>query len=227
MDREIVIIEDEERIASLLKDYLEASGYVCRIFLDGISGLTYVTNNSPLLILLDLMLPGMDGREICTKVRKISNVPIIMLTAQVQEDERLQGLNLGADDYICKPFSPREVVARVQAVLRRSGDIGVASSQSTENDKNIQVTDGCNLTYNGMQVQLTAIEARIFIYMQERPERILSRGQLMSAAYEDGRVVSDRTIDSHIKKLRLKLIEIIPDKEVISSVYSMGYKYLS
>ena len=218
--KKILIIEDEIRIARLLSDYLQAAGMDTESHDNGIDGLACAQCKKFDLILLDLMLPGLDGVEVCTQLRKVSAIPIIMLTAKVEEEDRLKGLLLGADDYICKPFSPREVVARVQAVLRRT-------SQKPIDEVNKLTLDEKTLTANlsDKSVQLTLIEFRILNYLKIRAGQVLSRRQIMDGAYEDGRVVSDRTVDSHIKKLRIKLAFICND-ECIFSMYSVGYRYI-
>jgi two-component system response regulator BaeR len=168
------------------------------------------------------MLPGRDGLEICREVRAFSRVPIIMATARVEEIDRLLGLELGADDYICKPYSPREVVARVKAVLRRARTDPGASPP----DKGLVLDEaGFRVRSPSGEVQLTTLEFHLLAALYREPGRILSRGQLMDRIYDDQRIVSDRTIDSHIKKLRKKLAELRPDEELIHSVYGAGYRY--
>ena len=184
----------------------------------------------PTLILLDLMLPGKDGVEVCKEIRKFSHVPIIMLTARVEEIDRLLGLELGADDYICKPFSPREVVARVKAVLRRWQVIEPISMAVTESATDaiaglVLDRDRLLVKYGQQETTLTLVEFELLDALRQYPGRIFGRNQLMEKVYPDNRIVSDRTIDSHIKKLRKKLSEIAPDQELIHSVYSVGYKF--
>ena len=175
----------------------------------------------PDLILLDLMLPGTDGLSICREIRKISQVPIIMLTARVDEIDRLLGLEIGADDYICKPFSPREVVARVKAVLRRT-----APPASTEDAQSLTISeDTAQILFNGEACSLTSVEMMLLKTLNSQAGRIFSRNQLMTRIYPDNRIVSDRTIDSHIKKLRQKIHALDNHREYIHSVYGIGYKY--
>jgi len=220
MSQHILIVEDEMKIASLLQDYLVQSGFEVSVLNDGSEVEDWLANNSTSLMLLDLMLPGKPGAEICKDVRKASGLPIIMITAKVEEIDRLLGLELGADDYICKPFSPREVVARVKAVLRRA--------ESTENlsDKGLVLdTDTYKATINGQDLNLTAVEFQLLKVLSDQPGRMFSRSVLVDKIYNDGRVVSDRTIDSHIKKLRKKIAEKLPDVELIHSLYAVGYKF--
>lgn len=216
----VFIVEDEQQIADILNDYLQASGYETRLINRGNEVIPSFRKDNPDLILLDIMLPGKDGMTICKEIREFSDIPIIMLTARVEEIDRLLGLEFGADDYICKPFSPREVVARVNAVLRRFNNKMVIDNYQIQlNDNNYKVEVGTN------NVELTAVEYKLFKYLYSHPGVIFSRAQLMEQIYDDHRVVSDRTIDSHIKKLRKKINSLISDQEFIHSVYSVGYKY--
>ncbi|WP_448872650.1 response regulator [Desulfobulbus propionicus] len=215
----ILIVEDEQRLASLLADYLAAAGMSCHWLAEGTGVVAQVRQQPPDLVLLDLMLPGRDGMEICADIRRFSQVPIIMVTARVEEIDRLLGLELGADDYICKPYSPREVVARVKAVLRRTG--GTRSmSQGLEIDE-----PAMRVRLDGRLLDLTAVEFNLLAFLVARPGRIYSRDQLMEHIYPDRRIVNDRTIDSHIKKLRRKLEQAAPGRELIRSVYGVGYKF--
>ena len=217
----IAIVEDESKLATLLGDYLQKDDYETSIYQDGTEALDALQQESPDLILLDLMLPGTDGMTICREVRKTSSVPIIMMTARVEEIDRLLGLELGADDYICKPYSPREVVARVKAVLRRTGSIN-----TTPTDENFVLLENEALVkVKGQTCSLTQIELGLLKTMVAHPGRIYTREQLMHRIYTDNRIVSDRTIDSHIKKLRQKLKTLDNDSEYIHSVYGIGYKF--
>jgi two-component system response regulator BaeR len=218
----VLVVEDEDKLARLLVDYLVAAGFSADSLGDGRAVVPWVKANSPDLIILDVMLPGRDGLDICREIRSFSRVPIIMATARVEEIDRLLGLELGADDYICKPYSPREVVARVKAVLRRSRPDPAdapAGNGLTLDEAGFRVRSPSG------EVELTAVEFHLFAVLYHEPGRILSRGQLMDRIYDDQRIVSDRTIDSHIKKLRKKLTELRPDEELIHSVYGAGYRY--
>ena len=225
----ILIVEDEEKIASLLADYLAKAGYQTTIMHEGTEVVSTVKNNHFDLILLDLMLPGKDGLTICREIQEFSNIAIIMVTARVDEIDRLLGLELGADDYICKPFSPREVVARVKTILRRINPI-LPLSNNTDITEQIPTatlelnTENYQATINQHPVELTAIEFNLLNILASAPGRIYSRSQLIDMVYQDNRVVSERTIDSHIKKLRKKLNTIESDNELVQSVYSVGYK---
>ena len=218
----ILIVEDEPKIAALLADYLSAQGGLhSKIVERGDEVLRQFHSEQPDLVLLDLMLPGLDGIEVCKRLRAESNVPIIMVTARVEEIDRLLGLELGADDYICKPFSPREVVARVKAVLRRSEMVKAGTqSHGLEMDGEKFIA-----RLNGMELALTPVEFALLQMLSIHPGRVFSRDQLMNGMYSDYRVVSDRAVDTHVKNLRRKLAEASGIEEMIKSVYSLGYRY--
>lgn len=218
MSKRILVVEDEQSIARLLLDYCRHAGYEPTLSLDEQEILSTVERGMVDVLLLDLMLPGMDGLDLCQRIRRISNVPILIISARVDEVDRLLGLELGADDYICKPFSPREVIARVKAILRRQ-QTGPGRGNGLELDPTrLQVT------WHGRTLTLTTVEFALLDALAERPGQILSRQQLMDRIYTDQRVVSDRTIDSHVKKLRQKLGETFPDTRFIESVYGAGYR---
>lgn len=222
MGEVILIVEDEEKLAAVLRDYLEQAGLDSFCLGDGKAVTAWVREHTPDLILLDLMLPGTGGLDICKEIRAFSSVPIIMTTARVEEIDRLLGLELGADDYICKPFSPREVVARVKAVLRRTGGGTPARPTGLVLDESRYLA-----TLHGHNLELTAVEFKLLQFLASHPGRIFGREKLMDHIYPDERVVADRTIDSHIKKLRKKIAAVSPDEELIHSVYSVGYKFES
>lgn len=221
----ILIVEDEPKIADLLQKYLQNANFQTDWLANGTEVSAWVKAHSPALILLDVMLPGKDGLSVCKDIRQFSGIPIIMLTARVEEIDRLLGLELGADDYICKPFSPREVVARVKAVLRRWESVTHASQTDTAPGALVLERDRLIVRSGQAEVSLTLVEFELLEILYKQPGRIFGRDQLMSKVYSDNRIVSDRTIDSHIKKLRKKLSEILVNQEVIHSVYSVGYKF--
>ncbi len=222
MSSPILIVEDEPKLAQLLIDYLKQSGFDVAWVDNGLDAVAAVKANNPQLILLDLMLPGKDGMDICKDVRQFSRVPIIMVTARVEEIDRLLGLELGADDYVCKPYSPREVVARVKAVLRRmQPDLSALTHKA-----GLSLDDArYKVQKDGQELSLTAVEYGLLKILHSEPGRIYSRDQLMTAIYQDHRIVSDRTIDSHIKKLRKKLSVLLTEGDLIHSVYGVGYKF--
>ena len=217
----VLVVEDEPKIAQLLVDYLLQANYPTHHIGNGGEVVPWVRDHDPRLILLDVMLPGRDGMSICREIRGFSDVPIVMVTARVEEIDRLLGLELGADDYICKPFSPREVVARVHAIMRR-----VASQQSAGGAYlGIVVDREHHRAYvNGHALDLTPMEFRLLGVLLDHPGRVYSRNQLMDRVYKDSRAVSDRTMDSHIKNLRRKVRECQPHEEVIRTIYGVGYK---
>lgn len=217
----ILIVEDEEKLALVLQDYLQQSHYETTIIADGAKVIPWLKMHKADLVLLDIMLPNKDGMDICREIRVFSNVPVIMITARADEIDRILGLETGADDYICKPYSPREVMARIKAILRRNA---VRDNQAGV-DNSLQLNpDNLTLSISGKVLELTAVEFQIMGVLWARPGKIFSRTQLMELIYADHRVVSDRTIDSHIKKIRKKIHEIAPAKELIYSVYGVGYK---
>jgi two-component system response regulator BaeR len=219
----ILIVEDEQKLSRLAVDYLHNAGFVTETLSNGDAVLPSVKQRMPDLILLDIMLPGKDGMTICREIRNFSQVPIIMITARIEEIDRLLGLEFGADDYICKPYSPREMVARVKAVLRR-----LQPQRLESKDLSDGVTldaDRFRVSAAGREVELTAVEFQLLQTLFRRPGHIFSRSVLMDLIYPDQRIVSDRTIDSHIKKLRKRLEDLLPGQELIHSVYGAGYRY--
>ena len=227
--QEIIIVEDERKIAELLRDYLLNAGYQVCILDDGTDAVEVIERNQPACVILDLMLPGKDGLQICRELRQSSDIPIIMVTARVDEIDRLLGLELGADDYICKPFSPREVVVRVRNILKRVVQQAGMSADTNEPVSVIRYRDlmldseSMECEIEGKPVTLTLVEFRLLSAMLTRVGKIFSREQLMNEAYTDGRIVSDRTIDTHIKNLRKKL-DAVSQQEYVYSIYGVGYK---
>ncbi len=220
MSARILIVENEPGLTVVLRDYLNQAHFETDCLDNGLEVVPFVRAQAPDLILLDLTLPGKDGMDICREIRSFSNVPIIMVTARTEEIDRLLGLELGADDYICKPFSPREVVARVKTVLRRAG-----GSEATP-DQELVLDEACHrATLVGQVLPLSTVEFKLLHLLATHRGRIYSRSQLMDEIYDDHRVVFDRTIDSHIKKLRKKIVAVVPDREFIHTVYGAGYKY--
>ena len=217
--RRILIVEDDPKTGSALAMYLRHAGYEPRIAMTGTEGLARARGERPDLVILDLMLPGLNGLEICRALRAESKVPIIMLTARSTEDDKLRGLELGADDYVTKPFSPREVVARVKAVLRRS----------EEKDAGVPLIDGDlsvdperhECVVRGQNVDLTAAELRILAAFMRSPGRVFTRDELMH-----GEEALDRTIDVHIKNLRKKIEADRANPVRIVTVFGVGYKYV-
>lgn len=221
----ILVVEDEEKIAQILVDYLERENYQVKVLSTGTEAVETIRSSAPDLLILDLMLPGKDGLTICREVREFSRVPIMMLTARVDEIDRLLGLELGADDYVCKPFSPREVVARIRAILRRLEHVAPMQTDGSLTYREITLdVSRFECRVNSTVVELTPVELRMLQGFITQPGRVFSRDQLMDVCYADERVVSDRTIDTHIKNLRRKLAKENGDEELIHSIYGVGYK---
>jgi two-component system response regulator BaeR len=218
----VLVVEDEPKIAALLVEYFQMAGWRASVLVSGARVAGWIGEHEPDAVVLDLMLPERNGFEVCREVRAFSNVPILMLTARVEEIDRLLGLELGADDYICKPFSPREVVARVRAVLRRVA--AAAPGATAPRAPSIEFDDEAfQARCEGQSLGLTRVEFRLLRKLLERPGRVLSRARLLDALYEDYRIVSDRTVDSHVKNLRRKLQARGVDG--VASVYGVGYRF--
>ena len=218
----ILIVEDEPKLAQLMIDYLQASNYRTHHIADGNEVLNYVQHSPPDLMLLDLMLPGRDGLTLCREIRRFSELPIIMVTARTEEIDRLLGLEIGADDYICKPFSPREVVARVKTILRRVK----RSPEEAQLASHLLIDEGrFQASWREQQLELTPAEFRLLKTLALEPGKVFSREQLLNHLYDDYRVVTDRTIDSHIKNLRRKLESLDSEQPFIRAVYGMGYRW--
>lgn len=214
----ILIVEDETDLAAIIADYVRAAGYQAHCVSDGNAALAYFRAHAVALIVLDLMLPGLDGLAVCRDVRGSGSVPIIMVTARVEEIDRLLGLEAGADDYVCKPFSPRELVARIKAILRRTGSPRDARLPVTIDDATRTVV------VRSRPVALTASEFALFAAMARRPGVIFPRAKLLDLACRDRYDVTDRAIDTHVKNLRRKLAVAAPDLELVHSVYGVGYR---
>ena len=221
---QVLVVEDEPRLARLLADYLHAAGLRAAVLHDGLAVLPMVRERMPDLIVLDLMLPGRDGLSLCRELRGFSDVPILMLTARVEEIDRLIGLEAGADDYVCKPFSPREVVARVKAILRRQRRDGAAAAATTAQGLVIDA-ERHEARVDGTPLDLTPLEFRLLQALAGAPGRVFSRDQLLDRLHDDQRALSDRAVDSHVKNLRRKLERVLPGREPIRSIYGVGYKF--
>jgi len=218
----VLLVEDEPRIAEIQLTYLKQAGLRTHHLPRGDQVVDYVRASAPDLIVLDVMLPGLDGVSVCTALRAFSNVPIIMVTARVDESDRLLGFEAGADDYLCKPFSPREMVARVQAQLRRAPSVAARPSQLLRIDPEQQ-----RAYWKDVGLALTAQQFRLLQVLAGQPGRIFSRAQLLEQAFPHGEQLFDRAIDTQIKNLRKKLAAEIPGEEFIHSVYGVGYRFES
>ncbi len=220
--RTVLVVEDDEKIAALLQDYLRASGFQAEHLADGTGVAARVRQQAPSAVILDLMLPGMDGLEVCKALRRFSSVPILMLTARIDEIDRLLGLELGADDYVCKPCSPREVMARIRALVRRAE--GRVAGEPANGGFTV---DGAaqRVRLGDKALPLTPVEFRLLRTLLEQPGRVFSRDQLLDAIHEDFRDVSDRAVDTHVKNVRRKIAAAAPALECIHSVYGVGYRF--
>ena len=226
MPKTVVIVEDDKDTAEIVRMYLASDGHRVLVANDGISGLELARQSSPDLVVLDLMLPGMDGMQVCRALREESDVAIVMLTARVGEEDRLAGLELGADDYVVKPFSPRELAARVRAVLRRTArdPLDQGPEELDSGDVRIKVRER-SVSVAGEQVRLTPTEFRLLVALLQEPERIFTREQIIRRAFGDEYDGFDRTVDAHVSNLRRK-IEAGGGTRRIETVYGVGYRWV-
>jgi two-component system, OmpR family, response regulator BaeR len=218
--RTVLVVEDDSKISQLLLDYLRDAGFAATAIADGRLALAHIKANPPAAIVLDVMLPSMDGITVCRAVRKYSDVPILMLTARIDEADRLIGLETGADDYVCKPFSPREVVARIRALVRRAdGTLRTTSTVWTIDEP------GLRIAWRNEWLTLTTVEYRLLRALLLAHGRVFSRAQLLASCGGSMRDASDRTIDSHIKNIRRKLEAVEPGCPCVVAVYGAGYRF--
>lgn len=223
-NKTIVIVEDEHKIANVLKKYLEHAEFNVIVLEEGQKAVETIKKVDPILCILDLMLPDIDGLSICSSLREFSQIPIIILTQKDHEEDRLTGLNLGADDYICKPVGPREVVARVQTILRRAySKKNIQDSERIEYKDIILLLEQFECYICGQKIELTPLEFKMLETFISHPKRVFPREKLMDLCYQNIRVVSNRTIDTHIKNLRKKLLSATGEQK-IASIYGKGYK---
>lgn len=221
LQRTVLVAEDDPKTAQLLADYLVQAGYIAQICSDGLAAIASARSTPPSAMLLDLNLSGCDGTEVCRQVRTFSAMPIIMVTARVDEVERLIGLEIGADDYICKPFSPREVMARLAATLRRADGLLLGGSTVVWRIDD----EGQAIAHRDQWLPLTPVEFRLLRTFLKQPGRVFAREQLLDKAHEDFRDVSDRAIDSHVKNIRKKMASAGADPELLASIYGVGYRF--
>ncbi len=215
----ILIVEDELELATVTEKYLHHAGFDTQIIGNGLVVVNWVKQHRPDVILLDIMLPGLDGLTICQEIGEFSDTPIIMTTAKVDEIDRLIGLEAGADDYVCKPYSPREIVARVKICLRRMNKLDTFNDPVSIDEQRLSIT------LNGQTIVPTALEFNLFRLLYHNPRRIYSRQHIIDHIYYDYRIVSEQTVNSHIRNLRKKLTELSPDYALIHSIYAVGYRY--
>ena len=224
--KHVLIVDDEKRIREVVEYALQKDGFRVSSAADGLAALAAVERDAPDLVVLDVMLPGLDGLSVCKKIRSQGQTPILFLSARADEVDRIVGLELGGDDYLVKPFSPRELVARVRAVLRRFD----AASDRAKDPQPQAMRHGLLMldaerheaTFAGQRVQLTATEFQVLAALIERPGIVLSRGQLLQRAYSDDEQVTERTLDSHVRRIRAKFRSVGGDP--IATVHGVGYK---
>jgi two-component system response regulator ChvI len=228
----ITLVDDDENIVTSVSLALESQGHAVKAYFDGASGLAALENDPPDLAILDVKMPRMDGMEVLRRLRRASDLPVIILTSKDDEIDELLGFNLGADDYMHKPFSQRLLIERVKAVLRRAnggvGDEDEPEATAPRALKRGQLTlDPArhDCLWNGLPVKLTVTEFLLLQALAQRPGFVKSRDNLMDAAYDDQVYVDDRTIDSHIKRMRRKFREVDPDFDAIETLYGVGYRY--
>lgn len=223
----VLVVEDEKNISHVIKAYLEKEGFDVTIAIDGNEALEMFSKEEFHLIILDLMLPKLSGEEVCTTIRGTSDIPIIMLTAKVEEDDKIEGLSIGADDYVTKPFSPRELVSRVKALLRRSyRELSpLAEKLSFNNEELVVNVDKMIVKKDGKNVYLTTNEFKILIALLTNPGQVFSREQLIEIAFGYDYDGFDRTVDTHIKNIRQKIENDPKNPAYIITVYGAGYKF--
>lgn len=216
----VLVVEDDRKISALLINYLRAEHYDAIPVYDGLDAVQLVEQLQPNAVILDWMLPSLDGIEVCKAIRERSDVPILMLTARIDELDKLIGLDSGADDYVCKPFAPREVVARIRGLLRRaSGHVKTANCPWVIDDQAFRVI------WRGHCLPLTRIEFLIFRMLLNRPNRVFSRDQIVQLLYDSQKEINDRSIDTHIKNIRKKIQFVDINNDCIVSVYGVGYRF--
>jgi DNA-binding response OmpR family regulator len=222
--RPILVVEDDRNIAALVEQYLTREGFTVLRAADGPAGLTYARREDPALVVLDVMLPGMDGWEVCRELRRDSDVPILILTARADETDRVVGLSIGADDYVVKPFSPRELVERVKAILRRTQGRAQTPEAVSVFGPICLDADKHSVTMNGEAVALTPSEFKLLQTLMSYPGKVFTRGELLDRLYSDGGDVIDRVIDVHMGKLRQKLEPNPSHPRYLLTVHGVGYR---
>ena len=217
--RTVLIVEDEPDLASLLQQFIENAGMNTHIIDNGLEPVDWIKQHTPDIVILDLMLPGKEGIQICQEVRAFSDIPIIITTAKVDELDRLIGFETGANDYICKPYSAKEVIARINSLIKiYNRDSHVEALLVLDNNR-------CSIRLHDQEIELSNIEFNLLSLLYHHPGRIYNRESIITLIYQDYRIVSDRTVDSHIKNLRKKLSTLSNGTEYIRSIYGIGYKY--
>ena len=226
MERKVVVVEDDINIAELLRLYLEKDGFAVTVAHDGAEGLRATEEQKPDLVMLDIMLPGMDGWQVCKRLRQTSNVPIIMLTAKGETEDKVQGLEMGADDYIVKPFEVKELLARIHAVLRRTGEETPQQGKKLTFDKLVINLDSYELIVDGKKIDTPPKEMELLYHLAATPNRVYTRNQLLDEVWGFDYFGDSRTVDVHIKRLREKL-EGVSDQWELKTVWGVGYKFMT
>jgi DNA-binding response OmpR family regulator len=226
MNEKILVVDDEVNLLNVIKDYLSKESYEVFTASRGSKALEMFRDIEPDFIILDLMLPDLSGENICREIRKESDVPILMLTAKSTEDDKVTGLYIGADDYLTKPFSPRELVGRVRAILRRSRGNSELTDSLEFNNKDLCIDiPGHRVTKSGQEINLTPNEFKVLLAMAQNPRKVFSRSHLVSHAFGYDFEGYDRTVDTHIKNLRQKIENNVREPKYIVTVYGVGYKF--
>ena len=225
MTGRILLVDDDSSLIDVLSIALEDAGFRVSTARDGKIGWETFQKESPELVVLDLIMPEMDGLEVCRRIRAAGRTPIVMLTSKEDEIDKILGLEMGADDYVTKPFSTRELVARIRAVMRRAAPIAADAAEVVEIRGLIVSQERREVTIQGMAVELTATEFEVLYRLARQPGRVLSRDQLIDAVYGEDIVVSHRTIDTFVKRLRKKIRNIDPSFDEIETIRSVGYRY--
>lgn len=228
--KKILIVEDEADLAALICDYATAHGFAAQVIHNGAAALAHLKTQPVDFLILDLMLPDLDGLSLCRELRTFSSIPVIMVTAKVEEIDRILGLEIGADDYLCKPFSPRELMARIKTILKRtepSISVSVSVSQASPTKTPTLEIDqqARRITLQSQALELTRSEYLILVHFATHVGQVFSRAQLLDIANQDSLDTTDRAIDSHIKNLRKKLNQIVPNTTPIHSIYGLGYRF--
>ena len=226
MERKVVVVEDDINIADLLRLYQEKDGFAVTVTHDGVEGLRAAEEQNPDLVMLDIMLPGMDGWQVCKRLRQTSKVPIIMLTAKGETEDKVQGLEMGADDYIVKPFEVKELLARIHAVLRRTGDEAPQQGKKLTFDKLVINLDSYELIVDGKKIDTPPKEMELLYHLAATPNRVYTRNQLLDEVWGFDYFGDSRTVDVHIKRLREKL-EGVSDQWELKTVWGVGYKFMT
>lgn len=221
----VLIVEDDRNTSALIKTYLEKEGFRTIQAYDGQEALKIIKNSEPGFVILDIMLPEIDGWEVCRRLRSFSDVPVLMLTAREEEIDRVLGLTLGADDYVVKPFSPRELLERVKAILRRARPAQAEKSKILSQAGLVLDAEKLKVTLHGKALSLTSFEYKLLYILMRSPGRVFSRSELLDKFYQHGEVVVDRVIDVHIGKLRQKIEQDPAEPQYIETVRGFGYRF--